>query len=67
MIWTRTPAPAPSDLKGRLDAFEAELIEEALSEAAGDVTRACAALGVPRKTFYYRLQKLGIDLAKFRN
>lgn len=59
--------PGPPDLKGRLDAFEAELIEEALSEAAGDVTRACAALGVPRKTFYYRLQKLGIDLAKFRN
>lgn len=56
----------PSDLKGRLDAFEAELIEEALSEAAGDVTRACAALAIPRKTFYYRLQKLGIDPAKFR-
>lgn len=56
----------PTDLKSRLDAFETELIEEALGEAAGDVTRACAALGLPRKTFYYRLQKLGIDPASFR-
>lgn len=60
-------SPGPSDLKGRLEAFETELIEEALGEAAGDVTRACAVLGLPRKTFYYRLQKLGIDPARFRS
>jgi two-component system, NtrC family, C4-dicarboxylate transport response regulator DctD len=58
---------AKSDLKSRLEAFETELIEEALTEAAGDVSRACAALKLPRKTFYYRLQKLGVDLTRFRN
>ncbi|RIV84137.1 sigma-54-dependent Fis family transcriptional regulator [Aurantiacibacter xanthus] len=56
-----------TDLKSRLEAFETELIEEALTAAAGDVSRACAALKLPRKTFYYRLQKLGVDLARFRS
>lgn len=55
------------DLKSRVDAFEAQVIEEALGTAGGDVTRACAALGLPRKTFYYKTQRLGIDLARFRN
>ena len=57
---------APGHLKQRLEEFETAAIEEALTLADGDVTRACAALGLPRKTFYYRVQRLGIDLGKFR-
>ncbi|NJR80632.1 sigma-54-dependent transcriptional regulator [Sphingomonas corticis] len=60
------PAPACADLKQRVDLFEAEAIAEALAAAAGDATRACAALGLPRKTFYYKVQRLGIDLSRFR-
>ncbi|MEH3046340.1 sigma-54-dependent transcriptional regulator [Sphingomonas adhaesiva] len=55
-----------TDLKQRVDAFEAQAIEEALAAAGGDATRACAALGLPRKTFYYKVQRLGIDLGRFR-
>ncbi|MEH3108177.1 MAG: sigma-54 dependent transcriptional regulator [Sphingomonas fennica] len=58
--------PPPGDLKVRVDRFEAELIEEALAASGGDATRACAALGLPRKTFYYKVQRLGIDLNRFR-
>ena len=63
----QTQAAVPTaDLRQRVDAFEAEAIEEALAAAGGDATRACAALGLPRKTFYYKVQRLGIDLGRFR-
>jgi two-component system C4-dicarboxylate transport response regulator DctD len=58
-------APSPG-LKERLDEFEAAAIKEALSASGGDVTNACATLGLPRKTFYYRVQRLGVDIAKYR-
>lgn len=57
---------APARLKERLEEFETAAIEEALSASGGDVSRACVALGLPRKTFYYRVQRLGIDLSKYR-
>ena len=41
--------------------FERALIEQALSEHGGNVTEACAALGVPRKTFYEKMQKHGLS------
>ncbi|MEH3035808.1 MAG: sigma-54 dependent transcriptional regulator [Sphingomonas adhaesiva] len=59
-------AAPTQDLKQRVDRFEAEAIEEALIAAEGDVTRACGALGLPRKTFYYKVQRLGIDLGRYR-
>lgn len=63
----REAAALPAaDLKHRVDLFETEAIEEALVRANGDATRACAALGLPRKTFYYKVQRLGIDLGRFR-
>jgi two-component system C4-dicarboxylate transport response regulator DctD len=55
------------DLKQRVDRFEAEAIEEAMIAADGDASRACLALGLPRKTFYYKVQRLGIDLGRFRS
>jgi two-component system C4-dicarboxylate transport response regulator DctD len=60
-------APRPvEDLRTRVDRFEAQLIEEALEASGGDVSRTCRLLGLPRKTFYYRAQRLDIDPARFR-
>ena len=41
--------------------FERALIDQALREHSGNVTEACAALGVPRKTFYEKMQKHGLS------
>ncbi|MGY0483043.1 helix-turn-helix domain-containing protein [Endobacter medicaginis] len=48
-------------LNERLDAYERRLIVEALMQTEGEVTRAAEDLGLPRKTFYNRLARLGID------
>lgn len=48
-------------LNERLDAYERRLIVEALVQTEGGVTRAAEDLGLPRKTFYNRLARLGID------
>ncbi len=53
-------------LGDRMDAFERTLIEDALRAADGDVSRAVVALGIPRKTFYYRVKRLGLDLTSLR-
>ena len=53
-------------LTERLETFEREAIVEAVIAARGEIGKAIAALGVPRKTFYYRVNRLGIDLAALR-
>lgn len=53
-------------LPERLDAFEREAIVAAVQAAGGNVGAAIAALGLPRKTFYYRVKRLGIDLDAVR-
>ena len=60
-------AVTAGNLKARVDRFETELIEEALFRSNGDVRRTCAALDLPRKTFYYKAKRLGIDLSPFRH
>jgi two-component system, NtrC family, C4-dicarboxylate transport response regulator DctD len=57
----------PSDLKSQMALYEAVLIENALAKGRGDVRSAIAALDLPRKTFYDKVKRLGIDLAKFKN
>ena len=52
-------------LKERVNAFEAAIIEEAL-DTAGSVGEAVQALGLPRKTFYDKVQRHKIDITKFR-
>ncbi|MCV3734605.1 sigma-54 dependent transcriptional regulator [Rhizobium sp. TRM96647] len=47
-------------LPERLERFEAEIIRETLRSHGGDVQQSLAALGVPRKTFYDKLQRHGI-------
>lgn len=52
-------------LPDRLSRIEADLIREALSANAGDVRRTIEALGIPRKTFYDKLQRHGISRGEF--
>lgn len=47
-------------LPDRLERLEAEIIRDTLTECEGDVQRTIASLGVPRKTFYDKLQRHGI-------
>ncbi|MGZ2484640.1 two-component system C4-dicarboxylate transport response regulator DctD [Rhizobium pisi] len=48
-------------LPERLERYEAEIIRDALSANDGDVRRTIEALGIPRKTFYDKLQRHGIN------
>ena len=56
---------AGGTLPERVDACEAELIRAALREHRGDVRATIEALGVPRKTFYDKLKRHGIQRAEF--
>ncbi|RUM21421.1 sigma-54-dependent Fis family transcriptional regulator [Rhizobium vallis] len=56
------PQPATGGtLPERLERYEAEIIRDALSANDGDVRRTIEALGIPRKTFYDKLQRHGIN------
>ncbi|MBX5064443.1 sigma-54-dependent transcriptional regulator [Rhizobium lentis] len=55
------PQPAGGTLPERLERYEAETIREALTANDGDVRRTIEALGIPRKTFYDKLQRHGIS------
>lgn len=55
-----------SDLKGRVALFEAALITDALRQSEGKVGEAIRRLGIPRKTFYDKATRLGIDIAGVR-
>ena len=66
---TSPPANAEPDgalpLPERLDRYEAEIIRETLGRNDGDVRRTIEALGIPRKTFYDKLQRHGIVRSDF--
>lgn len=51
---------AGGTLPERLERLEAEIIRDTLSTHGGDVQETIAALGIPRKTFYDKLQRHGI-------
>ena len=53
---------AGSDNPGRLKSTEKTEIENALTEAGGNLTRAAALLGITRQTLYRRLAKHNISL-----
>lgn len=53
-------------LPERLDAFERTAITDAVLAADGEIGLAIEALQLPRKTFYYRVKRLGIDLKSLR-
>jgi two-component system C4-dicarboxylate transport response regulator DctD len=56
-----TSMPLPE----RIDRYEAEIIRETLGRNDGDVRRTIEALGIPRKTFYDKLQRHGIVRSDF--
>lgn len=53
-------------LPARLDAFERAAIIDAVTAADGEIALAIERLGLPRKTFYYRVKRLDIDLRALR-
>lgn len=64
------PCPLPqdrSDLAGILAHNEAALIENALREQGGNVTRAASALGVSRATLYEKMKKHGVHAVRSRD
>ncbi|MER9876268.1 sigma-54 dependent transcriptional regulator [Mesorhizobium sp. M0195] len=66
---TQPPAPTQSNaamkLPERLERYEADIIRETLGRNDGDVRRTIEALGIPRKTFYDKLQRHGIVRSDF--
>lgn len=54
-------------LPDRLNALEEQMIREALTIHSGDVQETIAALAIPRKTFYDKLHKHGIDIRSYRS
>lgn len=50
----------------RVAAFEREAIMQAVHATRGDIGAAIERLCIPRKTFYYKVQRLGVDLRALR-
>jgi two-component system, NtrC family, C4-dicarboxylate transport response regulator DctD len=53
-------------LAKRVSDFEQMVITEALQATGGNVVKACALLGTPRKTLYEKLTKYGVEPSRFR-
>lgn len=60
-----SPVDRGGSLPERLERYEAELIRQALSANAGDVRATLESLGIPRKTFYDKLARHGIERAEY--
>lgn len=71
-IAAEEPVPATTVLEGqslpeRMAKIEGEIIRDALKAHDGDVKRTIEALGIPRKTFYDKLQRHNISRTSFVN
>ena len=55
-----------ASLPKRVECFEKALIATELKNHHGNVTEACKALGLPRKTFYDKLAKYGLKREDFK-
>jgi two-component system C4-dicarboxylate transport response regulator DctD len=58
LLSERSMAPVP--LAEQVGGFERAVIEQELRKAGGSVTAVSLALGVPKQTLYYKLQKYGL-------
>lgn len=54
------------DMRSQVERFEADLIERTLAMSNGRVSEAVERLQIPRKTFYDKVRKHGIDLDRIR-
>jgi two-component system, NtrC family, C4-dicarboxylate transport response regulator DctD len=69
---TRVDAASSGDntekpsLEAKLNLFERQLIEEALRGCSGRTAIACERLGVPKKTLYDKMRRLGISTEEFK-
>ncbi|SAL58946.1 two component, sigma54 specific, Fis family transcriptional regulator [Caballeronia udeis] len=69
---TRVEAASSDDntekpsLETKLNLFERQLIEEALRGCSGRTAIACERLGVPKKTLYDKIRRLGISTDEFK-
>lgn len=57
---------ARAALPEQVAAFERAVLNDALEQARGDAAAAILMLGIPRKTFYYKVKRYGIDLGAIR-
>jgi two-component system, NtrC family, C4-dicarboxylate transport response regulator DctD len=55
-----------ASLETQLNSFERQLIEEALRGCSGRAALACESLGVPKKTLYDKMRRLGISSDEFK-
>ncbi len=62
---TDMTADAGASLPERMERFEAQLIRETLQAHQGDIKATLESLGIPRKTFYDKLQRHGIDRQQY--
>lgn len=60
------PGTPALPLPRRMELHEEKLIREALATHGGDVRATVEALGIPRKTFYDKLARHGIDPGSYR-
>jgi two-component system C4-dicarboxylate transport response regulator DctD len=67
-----SPAPESTPTQGgslslpeRMEQVEAQIIRDALTAHRGDIKATLEALGIPRKTFYDKLQRHGIDRQEY--
>jgi two-component system C4-dicarboxylate transport response regulator DctD len=58
--------PDATTLSERVAEFEKRVMCDVLTETRGEVVRAIELLGLPRKTFYSKVQRHGIELSTFR-
>lgn len=58
--------PADAPLAERVRRFEATIIHDTMAQTRGNIAETMARLGLPRKTLYDKMAKLGIDPKQFR-
>ena len=61
----QTPSSAAKSLPERVEAFERQIIEEALRRNGAQVSKTAIELGIPRKKLYLRMQKYGLNRGDF--
>lgn len=54
------------NLKARVDAYERDLVMEALWGAKGNQSHAAKLLGTSQRLVNYKIKKYGIDTSRFR-